>query len=89
MAALRAEARGEASPSAGPELDHGDILMLQDNLQRLGYEVGALDGQMGPRTRRAIRSYLEDRDRLPLDDPAPEILRRLVQELQTEGSPRR
>ena len=65
-------AAGEASPPAAappqcaecadaPELDDGSYRDLVADAQRLlrlrGFDPGPLDGQMGLRTRRAIRAY--------------------------------
>jgi membrane-bound lytic murein transglycosylase B len=83
IARLRAELLGEAFPPVAPEPQPGDILAMQRGLVQLGYEVGGLDGKMGPMTRRAMQAYLRDRGHPPADEPTPEIIRLLVREGQT------
>jgi len=56
-ATLRPEAK-VASEAAVETSTIGDIQRL---LARVGYDPGSLDGQLGPRTRRAIEAYQRDR----------------------------
>jgi peptidoglycan hydrolase-like protein with peptidoglycan-binding domain len=37
------------------------LLQVQENLRRLGYYKGSVDGVNGPATRNAIRAYQVDR----------------------------
>jgi hypothetical protein len=55
-----------ASPGATRAVDPTTVL-VQAELQRQGYDVGPIDGLLGPRTRTAIREY-EQRNGLPLDE---------------------
>jgi membrane-bound lytic murein transglycosylase B len=80
LAVLWAEARGEPLPSAALKPGSGNILSLQEGLQRLGYDVGTLDGKMGPRTRQAMRAYLLEREHPLADSPTPELVQQLVRE---------
>lgn len=41
------------------------VSILQQRLRYLGYDVGTVDNQMGPRTRGAIRSFLQDQAIVP------------------------
>src|SRR6266496_1837894 len=54
---------------SGPAYGHGNgssIAQLQMRLARAGYYHGAIDGIMGPATRRAIRTYERDYGRLSM-----------------------
>lgn len=44
-----------------------DISDLQKDLEKLGYKPGAIDGQMGPNTKAAIRSFQSDNPPLAVD----------------------
>lgn len=70
------EGRRRAATSAPSERLHGGarVLAVQRRLKILGFDPGPLDGRMGPRTRKAIRSY-EDRHGLPAKGwPRAELL---------------
>jgi hypothetical protein len=54
-----------ASPGAPRAVDPTTVL-VQSELQRQGYDVGPIDGLLGPRTRAAIREY-EQRNGLSVD----------------------
>jgi Putative peptidoglycan binding domain len=54
-----------ASPGATRAVDPATVL-VQAELHRQGYDVGPVDGLLGPRTRTAIREY-EQRNGLPVD----------------------
>jgi hypothetical protein len=50
-------------PAAAPRpLDQVGVRNLQRNLRRLGYDVGAIDGRIGPDTRTAIRAFQRRHD---------------------------
>ena len=56
---------GDASPAllrllTAPDLPRA-VQLVQDALSRIGYDVGSIDGRMGPGTKRAIREFQKDR----------------------------
>ena len=56
------QARYETSPPPPPPpVIDTKLLQVQENLRRLGYYKGSVDGLNGPSTRAAIRSYQVDR----------------------------
>lgn len=57
---------GTVTPSAGSAVDPATVREVQDELARRGYDVGAVDGRLGPRTKAAIRAYEGDNG-LPVD----------------------
>jgi TPR repeat protein len=71
-------------PSNGNEpVDRPTIMYVQHSLNQLGFNAGAVDGLMGPRTRSAIQSYLAsvgDSTSEPAVTPA--LLERLLEEQQ-------
>lgn len=54
------------APSTTNAVDPATVRAIQAELQRGGYNVGAVDGRVGPRTRAAIRQY-EQQNGLPVD----------------------
>jgi hypothetical protein len=62
-----------ANPSATSAVDPTTVRDVQAELQRRGYNVGPVDGRLGPRTKAAIREY-EQRNGLPADGlPSPSL----------------
>jgi peptidoglycan hydrolase-like protein with peptidoglycan-binding domain len=47
-------------------MDPATVRNVQAELQRRGYDVGPVDGRLGPRTEAAIRAF-EQRNGLPVD----------------------
>ncbi|ESR26417.1 peptidoglycan-binding protein [Lutibaculum baratangense] len=49
---------GEAEPSERTALDGATLIrMAQAKLAELGYDIGTVDGRIGPRTREAVRAF--------------------------------
>ena len=69
-AAPPAPAAASPSPTVSA-VDPATVREVQADLQRRGYDVGSIDGRLGPRTRAAIREY-EQKNGLPVDGmPSP------------------
>ena len=65
---------GAANPGATNAVDPATVREVQAELQRRGYDVGPVDGRLGPRTKTAIREY-EQRNGLPADGSPSRSLR--------------
>ena len=64
---------GAANPGATNAVDPATVREVQAELQRRGYDVGPVDGRLGPRTKTAIREY-EQRNGMPADgSPSPSL----------------
>ncbi len=64
---------GTVTPSARSAFDRATVREVQDELARRGYDVGPVDGRLGPRTKAAIREYERDAG-LPVDGlPSPTL----------------
>jgi Putative peptidoglycan binding domain len=55
-----------AAPGAGSTVDAATVRAIQSELQTAGYNVGGIDGRLGPKTKAAIRQY-EQKNGLPVD----------------------
>jgi len=49
------------NPKPTPQYDHKLVADIQENLNRLGYSAGTVDGSYGAGTRKAIEQYQHDR----------------------------
>ena len=66
------------SPDAADEtLSRSQIMEIQQNLNRLGFDAGKADGLAGPRTRAAIRSFQKNHDLAADGYPSAKLLERL------------
>ena len=54
-----------------------EIICLQDKLQELGYATGGTDGQIGPKTRRALAHYQKDQGYIPDAYPTHELIQKM------------
>ena len=74
---LSGEGRGLSWPDGVAPIPEADRKELQQLLAIQGYDVGAADGIIGPKTRAAVRKYQRN-EQLPVDGfPRPELLERL------------
>lgn len=62
-----------AGPAYAPPL----VRETQQRLNDLGYDAGPADGQMGPRTRSAIRAFEQDQGAPPTGAPSVDLVERL------------
>ena len=84
-AALPAEP-GPESESAGPSPDL--VRTVQEALTVLGYDAGAADGMIGPRTRAAIRAFQADTELAVEGRVSQRLLARLEQSMARTSPPR-
>nr|WP_301288441.1 lytic murein transglycosylase [Natronospira proteinivora] len=61
-------------PTDTPRLDREQVKTLQEGLQSAGHDPGPVDGILGPATRRAIRDFQRDADKVPDGFPHPDVL---------------
>ena len=74
---LSGEGRGLSWPDGVAPIPEADRKELQQLLAIQGYDVGAADGIIGPKTRAAVRKYQRN-EQLPVDGfPRPELIERL------------
>jgi membrane-bound lytic murein transglycosylase B len=77
------EMLGAASPAApGPESESAGsrpelVWAVQEALTALGYDAGAADGRIGPRTRAAVRAFQADTEFGVDGQVSEQLLRRL------------
>lgn len=67
----------EPPPEPTYRYDYTVVREVQRHLSALGYDVGAIDGAVGPRTRQAIREYEAARGMPSTGRPTKEFLERL------------
>jgi hypothetical protein len=68
---------GAAAPPRQQASGDGLVRDIQDALYRKGYDVGTIDGRLGPRTQSAIRDY-ERENGLPVTgQPTEDLLRHI------------
>ena len=84
-AALPAEP-GPESELAGPSPEL--VRTVQEALTMLGYDAGAADGQIGPRTRAAIRAFQADDELAAEGRVSQRLLTRLEQSMARTSPPR-
>lgn len=59
--------------------DRPTVMYVQHSLNQLGFNAGAVDGLMGPRTRSAIKAYLDSSGGGGAADVTPALLQRLFE----------
>ena len=59
------------------------IRAIQAELKRLGYDTGAPDGMMGPRTRKAIREFEKDEGFTESGEPSVSLYKNLLEAANT------
>ncbi|MDQ2070069.1 lytic murein transglycosylase [Natronospira bacteriovora] len=64
-------------PQDAPRLSRDQVKTLQSALNERGFDSGAVDGILGPNTRRALARFQRDRDLVPDGFPGPDVLKRL------------
>lgn len=70
--------------AAGGEAEIADIREIQALLSALGYGTGGIDGEVGPRTRRAISRFVRQRGLPATDEPSLSLLNELRQTVRGE-----
>ena len=74
VAALSEDSPGETGPDETPDLRELS-LALQRELKRVGCDPGAIDGDWGPRSRRALKTFAEHGNKqLASLDPSADVL---------------
>jgi membrane-bound lytic murein transglycosylase B len=58
------DALEDSIDASRPGVSRADVSKLQAGLTKLGYDAGTADGIIGPATRRALRQFQADRDRI-------------------------
>ena len=51
-----------ASPTLSKDARGRDVLILQQQLQKIGYEITDLDGEFGEETERAVKAFQQDQE---------------------------
>src|SRR5690606_86931 len=74
VAPPRPPAAAPAAPAGGQDL----VRPIQTLLRESGYDPGAADGQMGPRTQAAIEAFEGDHDLPVTGKPSQALLERLL-----------
>jgi membrane-bound lytic murein transglycosylase B len=65
-------------PNVGHLLDRNERIRLQEDLTKLGYYSGTIDGKFGPATRDAVHLFQQNSGIAPADGfPSPAVLQRL------------
>ena len=67
--------------NAGPE-----VKTLQNNLAKLGYDVGEVDGKFGPKTEKALKDFQQDRE-IQVDGVVGPETSKAISEANSEKAP--
>ena len=68
------QASAQSTATLPASLDQAGRTETQAHLQRLGYEIGTIDGVIGPQTQDAIRTYQSQTNRAVDGQATPELL---------------
>ena len=68
---------GEVKLSRQSFIDRGMVITAQSTLTRLGYTPGPADGEIGPRTRDAVRAFQRSVGMPDTGDITPELIQKL------------
>ncbi len=80
--------RQSGGQAASGPVDRRVVAMIQQELNQRGYDAGAPDGSVGPRTRTAIRTYQTDAGLQVTGEPSRELLRTIREREQRAGQSR-
>jgi peptidoglycan hydrolase-like protein with peptidoglycan-binding domain len=77
----------QRSAPRAPAVDRSQLAEVQALLNEMGHDAGAVDGGMGPRTRRAISDFQRDAGMAPTGHPDSELLAvlRATRQMQSRG----
>lgn len=64
-------------PEDAPKLSRDQVIELQETLQQRGFDTGAVDGILGPATRKAIRNFQDQNGMIADGFPGRELLVKL------------
>jgi membrane-bound lytic murein transglycosylase B len=67
----------QSPPADAPRLSRDQVMALQETLNGKGFDSGAVDGILGPATRRALRSFQHSQDMVADGFPGLEVLKQL------------
>lgn len=70
--------------SSRPQWEQSDIKQIQSKLKQQGYDVGQVDGVLGPTTQQALRQFQEDKGIQASGQPDQQTLAAL--KVQPEGT---
>jgi peptidoglycan hydrolase-like protein with peptidoglycan-binding domain len=73
-------------PAAPPSRDPALVVLIQDRLDRAGYEPGPVDGRLGARTQAALREFERDAGLPVTGEPSRATLAALEERLATRNA---
>lgn len=79
-----AEMMGESQKMGMHSLDHNQVREMQKILSQKGHDAGPADGLMGPKTKRALRSFQESEGLAVTGQPDKDTLQALAPDAETQ-----